>query len=171
VAATLIQHGASPSFFDCVALGDRERVLELLNRDPELIHAFHEPRSLVSPSSPGEDEIEVPWGSIGGTALHDAVKAGAVSMVELLLERGADVNAATRPARWTPLHDATYYTIYSDLRHGVSIIRILARAGAVLDARTGGGYQALDIADYLSFCERSEQVHALLQTLKEERHT
>ena len=128
VARTLIRHGAHPSFFDYVALGDRERVLEMLDRQPELIQAYNRPDGHVPRSARTENSFEVPLGSLYGTALHYAVKSGVAGTVKMLLDFGADVNAATEPQKWTPLHDATYYTIYLDLPHGAEIIRMLVGA-------------------------------------------
>ncbi len=169
VARALIRHGAVASFFHYVALGDCVRVGEMLDRSPALIHSFHRPGG--DPRTPHvvhEDAIEIPFGSSHGTALHYAVKSGVLRMVELVLDRGASVNATTEPMKWTALHDATYYTIYRDLRYGEPIIRMLVQAGADLDARTWGGYRPLDIADYLSFRDRSAEIFDLLLALKRE---
>ena len=166
VARALIRHGAEGGFFEHVALGECDRVRAMLDRQPELIRAYRRPPSDAPASPPTEDSLELPWGSLGGTVLHYAAKSGSLNMVRLLLDRGADVNAATEPGKWTPLHDATYYTIYRDLRYGEKIIRLLVEAGADLHARTWGGYRPLDIADYLSFCDRSAEIFDLLMALE-----
>jgi hypothetical protein len=150
---------------DAQGVGDWQFFEEMLDREPALIRASRRPPSDTLATPQAENSLEVPAGSLGGTALHYAAKSGSLNMVRLLLDRGAEVNAATEPEKWTPLHDATYYTIYRDLLHGESMIRLLVQAGAGLDARTWGGYRPLDVADYLSFCDRSAEIFDLLQEL------
>ena len=166
VARALIRHGAQAGFFEHVALGDCDRVRRTLNLRPELVHVYRRPPSRAPVPAKDEDSLEIPFGSVGGTALHYAAKSGSLTMVRLLLERGAKVNAATKPQQWTPLHDATYFAIYRDLRHGESIIRELVQAGADLNARTWGGYRPLDVADYLNFRDRSADIFDLLIALE-----
>jgi ankyrin repeat protein len=162
VALALLRHGAVGHFFSDVAIGDRERVAAALDRDPQLIAQFHQLR----PVTPGAEEgIEVPWGSIAGTALHYAVKSGSLAMVDFLIEHGANVNACAPPQLWTPLHDAVYYGVRRDHRDAHAIIRRLAAAGANLAAETWGGYRPIDVADYLGHLGDTADVFDLLASL------
>jgi ankyrin repeat protein len=145
IARLMVSRGAGPNFFAWVALGNHDRAASMRDRDSELIFKVNEPSGLP-PVDPNRAEklergelIEWPYGSSCGTALHYAVKSGSLAMVQWLLARGANVNAATRRCGWTPLHDAVYYTICQDLRQGESIIRTLVAAGANLTAETVGG--------------------------------
>ena len=164
IVTTLIQHGVEPTFFAYVILGDCKKVRQMLDDDPTLVANFKESKKLASISIPAKDGFELPYGSLGGTALHYAAKTGSLAMLKLLLERGADVNATTDSQKWTPLHDATYFTIMRDLRDGADIIRALVLAGADLNAITWGDLSALDIADYLSFEDTASDVFDLLLT-------
>jgi hypothetical protein len=139
----------------------------MLRSNPHLIRAHHRPNDALPAAAAEDDAVEWPLGSLHGTALHYAVKSGSLAMVRLLLDCGADVNAATEPAGWTPLHDATYYTLERDLRDGESIIRTLVQAGADLNATTCGGYRPLDLADFLSFHDRAAEIFDLLLALQQ----
>lgn len=74
------------------------------------------------------------------TALHNAAAQGHVGLVKLLMERGADVNAAD----WqgiTPLIAASFYG-------RVEAMRMLLAQGAAADVRPAGGPTALVAATY-----------------------
>ncbi len=141
----------------------------MLDVDPSLIATLNRKGESAIEKTIGENEIEIPFGSKEGTALHYAVKNGSLNMVSLLLERGAQVNAVTEPAKWTPLHDAVYYGIYNDQRNAKEIIRKLVDAGADLHAETWGGIEPLDIASYLSFCDGAAAIFDLVQSLERGR--
>jgi ankyrin repeat protein len=168
VARILVQQGAKPDFYYHVLIGDLALVSKMLDKAPDLVNRLRYHCDEDEPLTPPvllPDAMEVPTGSIGGTALHFACKAGNPNMVELLLKRGADANSTTLEG-WTPLHDAVYFTARHDLRHGDAVIGRLFRAGANIDQRTFGGYTALSLADYLCFWERSVAVFDLLLDLK-----
>ena len=166
VIATLARRGVEPGFFASVVQGDCCRVREMLTNNPGLISSWMRPAGEAPAPKRETGAIEVPWGSICGTALHYAAKGGVLDMVKTLLNHGADVNAATDPEGWTPLHDAVYYAIDRDLREGTSIIRTLVKAGADLNATTWGGYSPLDIAEHLGFLDNSAEIIDLLSELQ-----
>ena len=166
VAQALIGYGARPNFFSFVVVGDFETVCDMLDADCSLISAFNPRYDPPLAHLDNNEASEFPWGSTSGTALHYAAKAGSLPMVKLLLERGADVNAARAEGdRWTPLHDAVYYSITNDLRDGHSIIQTLVAAGADLAAKTHGGYRPIEIAEFLSFHDGAAGIFDLLAAL------
>jgi len=83
--------------------------------------------------------------SNGWTPLHYAAKEGHLSVVELLLDRGADVNARTRSSYLpkgtgdTPLH-------WAACEGHLAIVRYLLSNGADPDARNEGGQTPLHLA-------------------------
>jgi len=58
VAMTLVRHGAGPTFFYFVAVGDCEQVRGMLDNNPELIAAYKQPVSNSPTPPPDEDSIE-----------------------------------------------------------------------------------------------------------------
>jgi cytohesin len=71
VAKTLLRHGAHYDGFSAAALGDADRVGELIGNDPSLIDS--------------RDDYE-------STLLHWAARGRSVEAIDLLIEKGADVN-------------------------------------------------------------------------------
>ncbi|MFZ3376732.1 MAG: ankyrin repeat domain-containing protein [Chthoniobacterales bacterium] len=74
IAELFISSGVEPNIFEAAATGRIDRVRQLLDKDPQLAHAY-------SPD--------------GWTALHLANFDG-IDLVKLLLDRGADINAISR---------------------------------------------------------------------------
>lgn len=100
VAGPLIQRGANVDIWAAVGLDDVERVLELLDQEPKLVTAP------------------------GGDGVHPLHYAGNESMVDLLISRGAEVNARCLDHGSTPLQ---YRVKFSDV-----VFRLLAH-GATPD--------------------------------------
>ena len=119
LAPHLERHGADPDAFDAAALGEIERLRELLDVDPE-----------AAGRSAGD----------GFTALHLAAWFGHPKVAELLLARGADPQAiATNDTDLQPLHSAAAGG------HAV-IAHLLLDRGADIDARQHGGIAPLHSA-------------------------
>jgi ankyrin repeat protein len=79
----------------------------------------------------------------GGTALTLAAALGEPRIAEALLEAGADVNAVDDQGT-TPLHAACQHAFDStDTANERSLLELLLRSGARLDARNSGGQDAL----------------------------
>ncbi|MCY4410246.1 MAG: ankyrin repeat domain-containing protein, partial [Caldilineaceae bacterium] len=76
----------------------------------------------------GEDKEAASTPSIGSEALYTAIEKGDVAMVRLLVEAGADVNAAEGFGGNTPLHEAVE-------QGDAEIVKILVEAGADVEAK------------------------------------
>ena len=76
----------------------------------------------------GEDKEAASTPSIGSEALYTAIEKGDVEMVRLLVEGGADVNAAEGFGGNTPLHEAVK-------KGDVEMVKILVAAGANIEAK------------------------------------
>ncbi len=118
----LIETGAGVSLFEASALGLVERVVERLSDEPALVNAYSHD---------------------GWTALHLASFFGHGDVANLLLARGADVNARSKSTRFakenTPLHAAA-------ANRQVGVAEILIAHGADVNAKDGSGFTPLALA-------------------------
>ncbi len=118
----LLHHGAGVSVFEASALGLPDRVLGCLETDPSLVGAYSHD---------------------GWTPLHLASFFGHQEVADLLLARGADVNARSRSTRFarenTPLHAAA-------ANRQVAVAELLIARGADVNARDGSGFTPLALA-------------------------
>ena len=92
------------AFISAVRSGDRQRVEKLIAADPEIVNATD---------------------AAGSTALHHAAGFGTLETVELLLDKGAEVDAKNRRSS-TPLH----WAIHDEAR-----VRLLLAHGAAINAK------------------------------------
>ena len=105
--------------FEAAAVGESERVHELLASDPARVHA---------------------WSDDGFTPLHLACFFDHPELVESLLAAGADVAAVARnPMRVQPLHSAAAGA-------GARVVAALLERGAEVNARQQGGFVPLHAA-------------------------
>ena len=122
VVDLLLEYGAELSVTEAAAAGDAERVVALLEDDPQLVDAY-------SPD--------------GWTPLHLAAHFGPAKVAERLLARGADVMARSRSNAMananTPLHVAA-------AGRKAEVARLLVARGADVDARDGDGWTPLMVA-------------------------
>ena len=85
----------------------------------------------------------------GLSALHSAAFGGQKEVVELLIEKGADVNAKN-DVGWTPLHNAAFSRYTRKRRFTVKgykeIAELLISAGADVNAKDKNGKTPLDVA-------------------------
>ncbi len=142
--------GGNTSLHEAVAQGDAEIVKVLAAAGADInAEGFmgHTPLSLAAEegateimrillrpgldagtSASGEDKEAASTPSIGSEALYTAIEKGDVAMVRLLVEAGADVNAAAGFGGNTPLHEAVE-------QGDVEIVKILVAAGADVEAK------------------------------------
>ena len=83
-----------------------------------------------------EDNERPMWGF---NAFHIAAKNGAINLAELLLDKGADIEALSQEYYWTGLHFATKST-------HIEMMRWLIEKGANVDAKDCVGRTALHLA-------------------------
>lgn len=120
----LVQRGAPVSLFEAAAIGDVQRARQMLDDQPELVASFSHD---------------------GWTPLHLAAHFGQLAIVDLLLARGAEVDARSHNALAnTPLHAA----LAGEHR---ATARRLVEHRADVNAIEEGGYtplhQAADLGD------------------------
>jgi len=108
----LLAEGPELDIFEAAAVGQTARVLELLDEDESLANA---------------------WAEDGFQPLGLASFFGHVAAARLLVERGADVNSASRnPQKVMPLHSAA---AADDPEARYELAKLLLEAGAEPNAR------------------------------------
>src|SRR5262245_34733122 len=132
VAELLIAAGVRPDIYEAAAIGDSERVADLLSRDAELLDS---------------DSPE------GFTPLALAAHFGHIDTARFLLKHGANVNAVSNhPLQVTPLLAALY-------GRRTDVARLLLDHGADVNAKRGGkdwpraGWTALHYCAGYGFAE------------------
>lgn len=152
IAELLLERGARLNVHEAAAVGDANRLRELLEANPQLVHAYsHDgwtPLHLAAHFGhrqavellleDGADPRARSRNDLYNTPLNAAVFGRQVDVARLLLERGADVNARQKGG-WTPLHRAAYLG-------DEAMVTMLLEAGADAGARTDDGRTAADIA-------------------------
>ena len=113
IADVLLEATPELDVFDAAAVGDVDRLTELLDGDGDLVNAYSED---------------------GYTPLHFAAFFARGPAVRLLLDRGADVGAVARnEMEVQPLHSA----VAANARE---VVAALLQAGADVNARQQGGF-------------------------------
>lgn len=152
MARVLVQEGAALDLFEAAAIGETERVRELLDADSTLLNAVNpdgfSPLGLASFF--GQEEVAALLLSLGADAntvsqnamqvqpLHSAVTGNHSSLAQTLLEVGADVNAVQNGGL-TPLMGAAQ-------NGNAELVRLLLSHGAQAGTVNEEGLSAADLA-------------------------
>ena len=119
VLSVLLAANPPLDLFEAAALGKRELLDEMIDENP----------SSVADRSPD-----------GFTPLHLACFFGHLLCTQLLIQKGADVNAgAENPMAVRPLHSAA-------AGHHLDVVKLLLEKGADADVQQQGGFTALHAA-------------------------
>ncbi len=93
--------------------------------------------------------------SRGATPLHCAVEGGHREIVQILLDKGADLQAKNDFGN-TPLHEASY-------RGDIELVKFLVSKGADLKAKAVDGKTPLELAEKYSQKATAEYLRSLRQ--------
>ena len=127
LVARLLDQGHELNVHEAAAVGDVDRLRELLDADPSLVHA---------------------WSPDGAQPLHFAAFFGHLDGCRLLVERGADVHVHARGFNGVaPINSAA---ANDDKPNDVctEIVRLLLEHGAEVDAAQANGATALHTAAF-----------------------
>jgi len=152
IGALLLEKGIELDLFAACMAGARERVIEMIIHEPDLIKsyshdgwtplhlaAFFADASLVEALlDHGANVNARAKNGTNNMALHAAATARNLAAVRVLVEHGADVNAR-QEGGWTALHSAA-------LSGDVEMARLLISRGADVQARASNNQNALDLA-------------------------
>ena len=152
IAQLLLEKGAELDVFAASMAGDRERVLKLIDQNPDLIGSFSndgwtalhlacffgQPAVAQALIGRGADVSARSRNPMKNTPLHAAVAGRNVEAVRSLLEHGADVNVR-QEGGWTPLHSASQ-------NGDAEMVQVLIAAGANVGVRADNQQNPLDLA-------------------------
>lgn len=149
MAAILTRDGAETDLATAVALGDENRVKDLLALESQRPNSDNNhPSSLgvavtmnhvgiVKRLIDAGTDVNARATSTGRTPLHVAASYSRVEMAQTLLDAGAKINA-TSDTMQTPLHCAQRFS-YRDTDKNLQLVRLLLENGADPDAKDANG--------------------------------
>lgn len=152
IAAVLLEKGVELDLFAACMAGAKERVIQLIGVNPELLNAyshdgwtplhlacfFGQPSVAEALIAQGADVQARARNATKNAPLHAAAAGRSKDAVRALLEHGADVNAR-QEGGWTALHAASQ-------NGDVEMVRLLIAAGADVNMRADNQQNALDLA-------------------------
>jgi len=153
IAQLFIDRGLQLSFTEACALGERRQVMELLEKDPDLVRSysddgypavglaifFRHPELARELIERGADVVAPAKNPQRVAPVHAAATVQDRATMKLILERGADPNARQQLG-YTALHSAA--------SHGdVEMAKLLMQHGADAHARTDDGMDAAAVAE------------------------
>jgi ankyrin repeat protein len=150
--AILLERAPTLNLWEAAAVGDNDRLLELLDGDgaaldahspdgftPLGLAAFFGQETIVhNLLARGADPNVAANNTMQVAPLHSAVAGQHLRIVRMLVEADAQVNVAQQKG-FTPLHGAAH-------SGNVELVQYLLSHGAEVSARTAGGQTALDLA-------------------------
>jgi len=167
IAQLLVDRGAPVSFGEAVALGDADRVKAMLADDPQLLHSrtadgypaaglsifFGHPELARWLIQQGADVNAAAANPQRVAPVHAAAAVCDRETMQLLLDRGADVNARQQ-MDYTALHGAAS-------RGDIEMAQLLLRYGAQRDAKAEDGKTPSDVARKYGRVEFAEWLDSL----------
>lgn len=140
VAENMDEISFNRSLCAAASLGNISRATDLIDRHPESVHS--------------DGRVS---GRSGYTPLHFAAREGHLEVVQLLIERGAHIDAQTTAGGATPLHRAAFMG-------RTDVVKALLNGGADPTIRDADGQTALHKANAQS---RASVASVLLQACPE----
>jgi ankyrin repeat protein len=164
----LLQHGAplpeevTPEML-AIHLGDTAKLGELIDRDPELVHRRYP---------------TMPYGNVrlaGGTLLHLAVEFGELACIDLLLKRGANINARSLVVDGLGGQTPIFHAVATLLGAGIPVLEHLRRANRWTDLSTSARLvvfnkptsRAMTVTEYAEWSATAEQDEVLRSKRRE----
>ncbi|MGZ5446001.1 MAG: ankyrin repeat domain-containing protein [Thermoanaerobaculia bacterium] len=167
IARLLVERGAPVSFGEACALGDESRARQLLDADPNVLHArtadgyppvgmaiFFGHGALARWLIEKGADVNAPAENAQRVApVHAAAAACDRETMRMLLERGADANARQQ-LDYTALHGAAS-------RGDIEMAKLLLAHGADRNAKASDGMTPADVARKYGKSEFAEWIDAL----------